>query len=161
VDPLTVGLRVFASFRQFLEVFDRRLQWPLFANSKWEREGSKPIYMCDIRAFEAGRSILFRFANIASSLKKNVEKSCANERRQAKPNGKENRGMGGGSWPHGMEEKLSSPPRHSALACRARLPYTLRRDPWGSEASPGLHRHRGGPNFKNAPAVTREEVCTH
>src|SRR5438270_12325583 len=52
-----------------------------------------------------------------------------------------------------MEEKLSSPPRHSALAWRARLPCTLCRDPWGSEASPGLHRHRGGPNFKNAPAV--------
>jgi hypothetical protein len=54
----------------------------------------------------------------------------------------------------GCQKKLSSPPRHSALACRARLPYTLRRDPWGSEASPGLHRHRGGPNFKNAPALT-------
>src|SRR5207302_10260239 len=59
-----------------------------------------------------------------------------------------------------MEEKLSSPPRHSALACRARLPDTLRGDPCGSEASPALHRHRGGPNFKNAPAVTRAEVCT-
>ena len=62
--------------------------------------------------------------------------------------------MGGGSWPHGMEEKLSSPPRHSVLACRARLPDTLRGDPCGSEASPALHRHRGGPNFKNAPALT-------
>src|SRR5437764_11560610 len=59
-----------------------------------------------------------------------------------------------------MEEKLSSPPRHSVLACRARLPDTLRGDPCGSEASPALHRHRGGPNFKNAPAVTRAEVCT-
>src|SRR5947208_14169442 len=59
-----------------------------------------------------------------------------------------------------MEEKLTSPPRHSALACRARLADTLRGDPCGSEASPALHRHRGGPNFKNAPAVTRAEVCT-
>src|SRR5438270_867489 len=59
-----------------------------------------------------------------------------------------------------MEEKLSSPPRHSALACRARLPDTLRGDPCGSEASPALHRHRGGPNFKNAPALTRASSST-
>jgi hypothetical protein len=60
-----------------------------------------------------------------------------------------------------MEEKLSSPPRHSALACRARLPCTLRRHPWGSEASPALHRHRGGPNFKNAPALTPGLLVHH
>jgi hypothetical protein len=68
--------------------------------------------------------------------------------------GKKIEGWAGAPGPMGMEEKLSSPPRHSALACRARLPYTIRRDPWGSEASHGLHRHRGGPNFKNAAALT-------
>src|ERR1039458_9710682 len=57
-----------------------------------------------------------------------------------------------------MEEKLSSRPRHSALACRARLPCTLRRDPWGSEASRALHRHRGGPNLKMLPLSLRAEV---
>ena len=74
------------------------------------------------------------------------------------PKGKENGGVGGGSCPHGMEEKLSSPPRHSALACRARLPCTLRRDPWGFEASRALHRHRGGPNLKMLPLSLRAEV---
>jgi hypothetical protein len=63
-------------------------------------------------------------------------------------------GWAGALGPQGMSEKLNSPPRPSALACRARLPYTLRRDPWASEASRALHRHRGGPNFKNAPAIT-------
>src|ERR1039458_3753962 len=57
-----------------------------------------------------------------------------------------------------MEEKLNSPPRHSALACRARLPCTLRRDPWGFEASRALHRHRGGPNLKMLPLSLRAEV---
>src|ERR1017187_3774918 len=78
----------------------------------------------------------------------------------AKPKGKENGGVGGGSCPHGMEEKLSSPPRHSALACRARLPCTLRRDPWGSEASRALHRHRGGPNLKMLPLSLRSSSST-
>ena len=91
---------------------------------------------------------------------------CSVSRRESplgQPKGKENGGVGGGSCPHGMEEKLSSPPRHSALACRARLPCTLRRDPWGSEASRALHRHRGGPNLKNAPALTqgRDSALTH
>ena len=44
-----------------------------------------------------------------------------------------------------------------------RLLRTLRRDPWGSEASRALHRHRGGPNLKNAPALTqgRGSALTH
>src|SRR5258705_13539224 len=49
-------------------------------------------------------------------------------------------------------------PRHSALACRACLPRTLRRDPWGSEASRVLHRHRGGPNLKMLPLSLRAEI---
>jgi hypothetical protein len=62
---------------------------------------------------------------------------------------------GRGLLPPWMAEKLSSPPRHSALACRARLSCTLRRGPWGSEASRALHRHRGGPNLKMLPLSLR------
>src|SRR5438067_9790895 len=53
-----------------------------------------------------------------------------------------------------MEEKLSSPPRHSALACHARLPYTLRPDPSGSEASPPSLHDALPIYFENAPALT-------
>jgi hypothetical protein len=72
----------------------------------------------------------------------------------ASPMGKKSRGGRGLLAPWDVRKVEFSPP-NSALACRARLPCTLRRHPWGSEASPGLHRHRGGPNFKNAPALTR------
>ena len=62
--------------------------------------------------------------------------------------------MGGGSGTPGKEEKFSSPPPTLGSDASARLLCTLRRDPWGSEASRALHRHRGGPNLKNAPALT-------
>ena len=59
-----------------------------------------------------------------------------------------------GLWPHGMEEKVEFSCPDSALACRARLPCTLRRDLCCCEASRALHRHRGGPNLKMFPART-------
>ena len=81
--------------------------------------------------------------------------------RWAKPTEKENRGVGGDSCPHGREEKLSSPPPTLGSDASARLLCTLRRDPWGSEASRALHRHRGGPNLKNAPALTPGLLVHH
>ncbi len=70
-------------------------------------------------------------------------------------------GWAGAPAPHGMEEKLSSPPPTLGSGCRARLPCTLRRDPWDSEASRALHPHRGGPNLKNAPALTPGLLVHH
>src|SRR6266705_726468 len=68
--------------------------------------------------------------------------------------GKKMEGWAGAPSSHGMEEKLSSPPPTLGSDASARLLCTLRRDPWGSEPSRALHRHRGGPNLKNAPALT-------
>jgi hypothetical protein len=61
----------------------------------------------------------------------------------------------------GCQKKLSSPPRHSALACRARLPYTLRRDPWASEASPALHRIGVGRISKMLPLSLQGLLVHH
>src|ERR1035441_2945052 len=61
----------------------------------------------------------------------------------------------------GRKVQFSSPTLGSGLPCPSIC--TLRRDPWGSEASRALHRHRGGPNLKNAPALTqgRDSALTH
>jgi hypothetical protein len=72
----------------------------------------------------------------------------------AKPTEKENEEWAAAPGTGGREEKLSSPPPtpvlmpvpvyfvHSAVTCGV------------AKASPALHRHRGGPNFENAPALT-------
>ena len=80
------------------------------------------------------------------------------ERRHGEPKGKENGGVGGGSCPHGDGRKVefSSPTLGSGLPCPSIC--TLRRDPWGSEASRALHRHRGGPILKMLPLSLRAEV---
>src|SRR6266567_892385 len=73
----------------------------------------------------------------------------------ASPMGKKMEGWAGAPAPHGMEEKLSSPPPTLGSDASARLLCTLRRDPWGSEPSRALHRHRGGPNLKMLPLSLR------
>ena len=72
----------------------------------------------------------------------------------AKPTGKENGGMGGDSGPHGREEKLSSPLRHSVLMPVPVYFVHSAVTRGVAKASPALHRHRGGPNCENAPALT-------
>src|SRR5690349_22878128 len=72
----------------------------------------------------------------------------------AKPTEKENEGWAAAPGTRGREEKLSSPPPTPRSDARARLLCTLRRDLRGCESLPALHRHQGGPNFENAPALT-------
>src|ERR1017187_4293802 len=56
----------------------------------------------------------------------------------------------------GRKVEFSSPTLGSGLPCPSIC--TLRRDPWGSEASRALHRHRGRPNLKMLPLSLRAEV---
>src|ERR1035438_5160687 len=56
----------------------------------------------------------------------------------------------------GRKVEFSSPTLGSGLPCPSIC--TLRRDPWGSEASRALHRHRGGPILKMLPLSLRAEV---
>src|SRR5579864_1148280 len=79
----------------------------------------------------------------------------------ASPKGKKMEGWRGLLPPwDGRKVEFSSPDTRLWPAV-PRLLRTLRRDPWGSAASRALHRHRGGPNLKNAPALSGQRFCTH
>jgi hypothetical protein len=67
-----------------------------------------------------------------------------------------------GLWPHGMEEKVEFSCPDSALACRARLPCTLRRDLCCCEASRAIASSSGWAEFENVPRThSRHGSCTH
>ena len=112
------------SFSEFSLVSNSYWTLVCSGNSVQTQTGIKAVkpFVCMIyRGSQNRESVLFGCRPRPITAKKRGELFRRQRDATAQPKGKENGGVGGDSCPHGMEEKLSSPPRHSALACRARL----------------------------------------